>query len=57
MDNVTELMNPDSDPLQNKDLVESFSQIKQETRILREIMDIQDELSIVNSYLSFKRLL
>ncbi|RYP70945.1 hypothetical protein DL770_008179 [Monosporascus sp. CRB-9-2] len=52
---VAELENLGSYALQNESLIDSFSQIKQETDSLREIMDIQDELSIVDSILATQK--
>ncbi|RYP10646.1 hypothetical protein DL764_000530 [Monosporascus ibericus] len=52
---VAELENLGSYALQNENLIDSFSQIKQETDRLREIMDIQDELSIVDSILATQK--
>ncbi|RYP77399.1 hypothetical protein DL771_001194 [Monosporascus sp. 5C6A] len=52
---VAELENLGSRALKDENLIDSFSQIRRETDKLREIMDIQDELSIVNSILATQK--
>ncbi|RYP13610.1 hypothetical protein DL765_006811 [Monosporascus sp. GIB2] len=52
---VSELEKHGSSALKKENLIDSFSQIKQETDRLREIMDIQDELSIVDSILATQK--
>ncbi|RYP50349.1 hypothetical protein DL768_004114 [Monosporascus sp. mg162] len=52
---VAELETLGSHALRNENLIDSFSQIKRETDSLREIMDVQDELSIVESILAIQK--